>query len=578
MDCDVAVIGGGPGGSTLGAFLKKYNPKLRVKIFEREQFPRDHVGESQLPLISYYLDELGVWDKVEAAGFPIKIGATYKWGKTKELWDFDFVEGGVLKEEPRPAKFAGKRRFTAFQVDRAIYDKILLDHARDLGCQVFETTAVSKVHREGDRVTSLELSSGEIVTARYYIDASGHVGILRRTMDVPVEYPTGLQNIAVWDYWQNAEWAENIGIGGTRVQVMSVGYGWVWFIPLSSTRTSIGLIMPVDFYKGAHKRPEELYLDALTNEPRIRALTRNATREHKLATTKDWSFLATKMYGENWFLVGESAGFADPILAAGLTITHGAARETAFTIMELDRGGLDPVWLKQEYQKLQENRIRNHQRFAAYWYSANEQFSDLKEHTAKIAEENGLNLSPDQAWQWLAQGGFIDDDHVAGTATLSLSALKGLGTYLTPMDIYSPLGANNVFRLNLKGAEKVKRARYEHGGVRKFTAYQRDGKTLPLEGVFDMLFQIIERHSALNEIVAELNRIAISRKGDQEFQTWYVNRVPVAFEAMIVGGWIDATLDPSKPVMPVISNSKVMHWHVDSKQELRNPAVSHVEC
>src|ERR1700722_14015595 len=131
MDCDVAVIGGGPGGSTLGTFLKKYNPNISVEIFEREVFPRDHVGESHLPLISYYLDEMGVWDRIEAADFPIKIGATYKWGKTKELWDFDFIFGGQLKDEPRPAKFEGQRRFTAFQVDRAKYDQILLDYAQE---------------------------------------------------------------------------------------------------------------------------------------------------------------------------------------------------------------------------------------------------------------------------------------------------------------------------------------------------------------------------------------------------------------------------------------------------------------
>ncbi len=350
---------------------------------------------------------------------------------------------------------------------------------------------------------------------------------------------------------------------------MSVGYGWIWFIPLGPTRTSIGLITPAEYYKQSGKRPEELYMTALKNEARISELTKNATRENKLATTKDWSFLAKRLYGENWFLVGESAGFADPVLAAGLTITHGSAREAAFTILELDKGRHDSAWLKEEYQKLQANRVRNHQRFAAYWYSANEQFSDLKEHTSKIAAENGLDLSPDKAWQWLAQGGFIDDDHVAGTATLSLSALKGLGTYLTPMDIHSPLGANNVFKLNLEGATKVNRAKYELGGVRRFIAYQRAGMTLPLEGVFEMMFHVLSKYSALKDIVGELNRIALSRKGDKEFETWYINRVPIAFEAMIVGGWVDASLDPSQPLMPVISNTTVMHWHTESKETLK---------
>src|SRR5882672_3390678 len=77
---DVAIIGGGPGGSTLGSLLRKYEPSIKVLILEREVFPRDHIGESQLPPISVVLDEMGCWDKVEAANFPIKVGATFRWG------------------------------------------------------------------------------------------------------------------------------------------------------------------------------------------------------------------------------------------------------------------------------------------------------------------------------------------------------------------------------------------------------------------------------------------------------------------------------------------------------------------
>src|SRR5579862_6041745 len=110
---DVAIVGGGPSGSTAGTLLKKYRPDLKVAIFEREVFPRDHVGESQLPIISLILEEMGCWDKVEAAGYPIKIGATYRWGRTKELWDFEFMPAAKFKSEARPAKFVGQRRKTA---------------------------------------------------------------------------------------------------------------------------------------------------------------------------------------------------------------------------------------------------------------------------------------------------------------------------------------------------------------------------------------------------------------------------------------------------------------------------------
>lgn len=135
LKTDIAIIGGGPSGSTCGGFLKKYGPDTQVLILEREKFPRDHIGESQLPLIGSILHELGVWDRVEAADFPIKIGATYRWGTTENLWDFDFLPYGKFDDEARPGKYEGQRRYTAFQVDRARYDKILLDFAEELGCE-----------------------------------------------------------------------------------------------------------------------------------------------------------------------------------------------------------------------------------------------------------------------------------------------------------------------------------------------------------------------------------------------------------------------------------------------------------
>ena len=130
IECDVAIIGGGPAASTLGSLLMKYDSKLAVHIFEREKFPRDHIGESQLPMIGDVLNEMGCWDKVEAADFPIKIGATFRWGRTAELWDFEFIPLNAFQDEPRPARYVGQRRLTAFQVDRAVYDDILLQIGR----------------------------------------------------------------------------------------------------------------------------------------------------------------------------------------------------------------------------------------------------------------------------------------------------------------------------------------------------------------------------------------------------------------------------------------------------------------
>ncbi len=176
LSFDVAIIGGGPAGTTTATLLRKYAPHLKVLLVEKEKFPRDHIGESQLASIGAVLDEMGVWDKVEAADFPVKIGASYTWGRDNDRWDFNFYPPEKWVDEPRPGKFEGQRKAVAFQVDRSIFDTILLRHAESMGVTVREETAVEEVFCTGDHVDGLRLSSGETVTARWYVDASGWWG------------------------------------------------------------------------------------------------------------------------------------------------------------------------------------------------------------------------------------------------------------------------------------------------------------------------------------------------------------------------------------------------------------------
>ncbi len=465
FDFDVAIVGGGPGGATTGALLKQYAPDLRVVIVERDTFPRDHVGESLLPPITGILEEMDCWDKIEAANFPVKVGATYRWGKSPELWDFDFLTGEQFEDLPRPGKLEGQRKRTAFQVDRAIYDDILLNHAKERGCEVLQPRKVVKIHTDGDSVDHLDLDDGSQIRAKYYIDASGHSGIMRRALGVQSDSPTTLHNIAIWDYWQNTEWAVKVGVGGTRVYIMSLGYGWIWFIPIGPTRTSVGLVVPAEYYKKSGLKPDELYAKALAEDPLIVSLMKSATSEQSLQTTKDWSFVADRICGENWFLVGESAGFADPILSAGLTMTHLGGREAAYTILDLLKGQNDAAWLKQQFNSRQRERIMTHIRFADYWYTANSQFKELKEFTSELAKNVGLDLSPDKAWAWLAQGGFISQESRLGIGGYSIDFLMESSQYLSDLDAKSPFETYNVLRLNLEGATKKELAIYKDGTV-----------------------------------------------------------------------------------------------------------------
>jgi len=551
---DVAIVGGGPAGTTAAALLKKYNPDLSVVILEKEKFPRDHVGESQLPMIGRILHEMGCWEKVEAAGFPIKVGATYRWGQSPELWDFNFAPPEQFENLERPGKYEGVRIATAWQVDRARYDTILLDHAREIGCDVFEETGAECIVKDDDpnvvdHLTIKNNGDTDTVRARYYVDASGRYGSLRRALPIKVDTPGSLKNIAFWDYWDNAEWAVEIGVGGTRVQILSIGSGWIWFIPLGPTRTSIGFVCPAEFFKDAGKEPEELYLWALSQQPRVTELTKNATRRGMIEGTKDWSFTTDRMAGENWFLAGESAGFADPILAGGMMLTHSSARHCAYVILELERGELDSDWLKSDYSTTQLRRIAQHIRFADFWYAANGQFDDLKDLSAKIAADIGLHLRPDDAFRWLSTGGFSDDYLGAvGIGGLDIGAVKQLATLFgQKQEAPWEISKYNRYTLNIKGASKTDVSVLQEGRIHKSTTYLRGDRRLPTFGLWGDLIDAMAQNPDLQEMSELLKNKLILRYGD-ELGRFHLNHAMQMLEVMLVDGWVRAKVNKKRPL------------------------------
>jgi len=540
-DTDIVIIGGGPAGTTLASLVRKYNPDLSVLILEKARFPREHVGESQLPGISEILDEMEVWDKVEAANFPIKLGGSYTWGKNAEAWDFDFYPAERFTDEPRPARFEGQRRHTAFQVERDRYDEILLRHAQShWGVGVREETAVKEVLVEGDRVEGLVLDSGQTVRARHYVDGSGHVALLRRALGVESRAPEELRNVAFWDYWDNAQWAVEIGVGGTRVHVRSLPYGWIWFIPLGPRRASVGLICPSDYYKQTGLTPKELYLKAIGEQKEIHTLLKDARSSTggEVLTTKNWSHLADRLAGENWWIIGEAAGFADPILAAGMTLAHGSSRHCAYSILEIERGEHDPGWIKSFYDQKNRRNIEQHIRFAKYWYAANGCFTDLQDHCKRIAKDAGLRLTPQQAWRWLAQGGFSNQS-IEGAAfgAFDLGSSKKLVELFSGRDPKFHISAHNSFELNLRGAEEITQGRLIGGRIEPVRCWRRAESILPYTGMWKRLIDILESHHLIREIADEIER----RRSEQIERG---NTPPHLFqylqvlEAMLADGWV----------------------------------------
>jgi flavin-dependent dehydrogenase len=572
VDVDVVIVGGGPSGTTVASLLRKYNPDLSVLIIEKAKFPREHVGESQLPGISGILDEMGVWDKVEAANFPVKLGGSYTWGKDAEAWDFDFYPAEEFEDQERPAKYEGQRQHTAFQVERDRYDEILLRHSEELGAQVREETMVREVLKDGDTITGLKLDSGETIRARHYVDGSGHAAVLRKAMGVESVAPTNLRNVAFWDYYDNATWAVEIGIGGTRVQVRSLPYGWIWFIPLGPSRASVGLICPSEYYKESGLSPKDLYLKAIQEQPEIRELLKDAKSDtdNNVLTTKNWSHLANRLTGDNWWICGESAGFADPILAAGMTLAHGTAREVAYCILESEQGELDREWIKSQYDEKGRRNIGQHIRFAEYWYAANGRFTDLQDYCKDIAKDAGLNLNPAQAWRWLAQGGFTNQNiEQAGFGAFDVGSSKQLIERFSGKKTKFQISKLNDFTLNVANAEEIHQAELKDGRIHRIMCYKRGESILPMTGAWKVIADVLKKESDLERLYNQLSS-AVSRSSVTGATQINMFKYMQVLEVMVNEGWVIGKLKKNRPTLNIKVGGRLIRSEEEAREALKD--------
>src|ERR1041385_4188571 len=156
--CDVAIIGGGPAGSTAAGLLARAG--RRAIVFEREKFPRFHIGESLLPFSMKAFTRLGLHEKFLHAGFMKKFGGEIMGACSETGTRFYFKDGYRSQTDH------------AYQVTRGDFDKLLLDHAVECGAEVHEATSVTQVDFTSNGVDLSVRSNGSSnsIRARYLVD------------------------------------------------------------------------------------------------------------------------------------------------------------------------------------------------------------------------------------------------------------------------------------------------------------------------------------------------------------------------------------------------------------------------
>ena len=395
---DVIVVGGGPAGSTIGSLLAKWGQK--VLILEKDRFPRFHIGESLLPGTVRVMKRLGVLNKVEQAGFTRKYGASYIWGKSRKPWTIHFSE---VDEDAT----------YAYQVDRATFDKILLDHSSECGATVLEGCKVTRFTNEDSRVSGVEyLDDGlkpHTATCALAVDASGQSALLGSQLNLRQFNPT-LRNIAVFGHFQGGksvvEYLHGLpGRDAGNIFIVTTEAGWIWYIPQREGRFSVGLVTAATASSAINAVGRKTYyLKVLNETPEIAFLLKDARMEPEtVTTTSDWSYISRKFWGPGFLLAGDAACFVDPILSTGVDLAMEGGLKAAYAInTELSSPELADramAWYEEEYQ----HTARTFLEMAEHWYHG-ERTQDSWFWKARRLLDPTSNLSMRQAFILLSAG------------------------------------------------------------------------------------------------------------------------------------------------------------------------------
>jgi geranylgeranyl reductase family protein len=297
---DVAVIGGGPAGSTAAALLARAG--RRVIVFERERFPRFHIGESLLPFSMKAFTRLGLHEKFLRAGFIKKFGGEFFSACSSEGTKFYFKDGYRSQTDH------------SYQVTRGDFDKVLLDHAAESGAEVREETGVKSVEFAKEHV-DLAILNGKSIRARYVIDASGRNSVLGTKFNIKKTYEH-LKKLSIFAHYEGVWRAE--GIDATLTVLIRGIDRWFWIIPLTPERTSIGVVLDSETFKSSKRSPEDFLEQALLEQPVIVERMRAARRVSEVHMAADFSYRSRKLYGDRWLMAGDAAGFIDPIFSSGV--------------------------------------------------------------------------------------------------------------------------------------------------------------------------------------------------------------------------------------------------------------------
>ena len=353
---DVLIIGAGPSGSVAAAYLREKN--IKVIVLEKTQFPRIVVGESLIPRSMDHFEEAGLLPYLEKQNFEVKPGARFIRGEQICIFDF--------------SKKFGEGKDWTWQVPRADFDMTLADAIIDKGADLRFNEEVIDVQFEGKKsITTVKKQNGETyqINAKFLIDASGYGRVLPRLLNI--DSPSKLNpHSAIFTHIDDVRRPE--GREGTQISFDIIETKvWLWVIPFSNGKTSVGIVGPTDYINqlSTNQDTTEALQNAIQKSDFYVNRFGNLPFEFNPIWLKNYSAAVTKMFGDGYVLTGNSTEFLDPVFSSGVCFaTESGLKAAKLAIKEINGEKVD--W-QTDYEDYMKEGIDVFTTYVQEWYTGN---------------------------------------------------------------------------------------------------------------------------------------------------------------------------------------------------------------
>jgi len=350
---DVVIIGAGPSGAVAATLL--HRKSLSVLVLERQQFPRFSIGESLLPHCMDFLEQADMLDAVTNAGFQFKNGAAFR--RDEDYESFDFGDKSCNGWDH------------TYQVERARFDKILADEAERQGVEIrYRHTITAFQSAGGTARLGVTDANGDAyeVDADFVLDASGFGRVLARLLDLE-RASDFAPRTSVFTHLSDHISADRYDRDKILISVHPEQRDiWYWLIPFEGGRASVGVILPSAMLAEMPGDDLSRLRQLMAQVPSQAKLLANAEYDSRVGSIEGYSCNVTRLYGDNYALLGNAGEFLDPVFSSGVTIALKSASLAAETVAR-QLAGLQPDWDLEYAQPLKQG-VETFREFVNAWY------------------------------------------------------------------------------------------------------------------------------------------------------------------------------------------------------------------